>query len=32
MVLPCRSPLQDNFAKWPILDQMTRGFAGIAKE
>jgi hypothetical protein len=31
LVLPCRSPLQDDFAKWPILDQMTQGFAGIAK-
>ncbi|HEV3246795.1 MAG TPA: hypothetical protein VG124_06300, partial [Beijerinckiaceae bacterium] len=28
---PCRSPRQDDFAKWPILDQMAQGFARFAE-
>jgi hypothetical protein len=29
--LSCRSSLQDDFAKRPILDQMTQGFARLAE-
>jgi hypothetical protein len=31
MRLPCASPRQDDFAKWPILNQMPQGFVRHAE-
>jgi len=31
MRLPCASPRQDDFAKWPILNQMPQGFVRLAE-
>jgi hypothetical protein len=32
MRLPCVSAPEDDFAKWPILNQMAQGFARLSGE